>query len=105
MTTYTWKVSQLERESSDGYVFTAHWTVNATETVEDKTYSAGAYGSIGLERPEEDLIAFEELTEELVVSWVLDKLGEEQVTNMETSLTNQIQEQKTPSKLQGLPWA
>ena len=37
MTTYTWKVSQLERESSDGYVFTAHWTVNATETVEDKT--------------------------------------------------------------------
>ena len=104
MTTYTWKVSQLERESSDGYVFTAHWTVNATETVEDKTYSAGAYGSIGLERPEEDLIAFEELTEELVVSWVLDKLGEEQVVNMETSLTNQIQEQKTPSKIQGLPW-
>ena len=105
MTTFTWNIAQLERESADGYVYTAHWTVNATETVEDKTYSAGAYGSIGLERPEEDLIAFEELTEELVVSWVLDKLGEEQVTNMETSLTNQIQEQKTPSKLQGLPWA
>ena len=104
MTTYTWKVAQLERETSDGYVFTAHWAVNATETVEDKTYTAGAYGSIGLERPEEDLIAFEELTEELVVSWVLDKLGEEQVVNMETSLTNQIQEQKTPSKIQGLPW-
>ena len=49
MTTYTWKVSQLERESSDGYVFTAHWTVNATETVEDKTYTAGAYGgNIGI---------------------------------------------------------
>ena len=47
MTTYTWKVSQLERETSDDYVYTAHWTVNATETVEDKTYSAGAYGSIG----------------------------------------------------------
>ena len=105
MTTYTWKVSQLERETSDGYVFTAHWTVNATETVEDQTYNAGAYGSIGFQRPEEDLIAFEELTEELVVSWVLDKLGEEQVVNMETSLTNQIQEQKTPSKIQGLPWA
>lgn len=104
MTTYTWKVAQLERETSDGYVFTAHWTVNATETVEDKTYTAGAYGSIGLERPEETLIPFEELTEELVVSWILDKLGEEQVANMETSLTNQIQEQKTPSKIQGLPW-
>lgn len=105
MTTFTWNIAQLERETNDGYVFTAHWNVNATETVEDKTYSAGAYGSIGLERPEEDLIPFEELTEELVVSWVLDKLGEEQVVNMETSLTNQIQEQKTPSKIQGLPWA
>jgi hypothetical protein len=105
MTTYTWKVTQLERETTDGYVYTAHWTLNATETVEDKTYTAGAYGSIGFERPEEDLIPFEDLTEELVTSWVLDKLGEEQVVNMETSLTNQIQEQKIPSKLQGLPWA
>jgi hypothetical protein len=104
MTTYTWKVSQLERETSDGYVFTAHWTVNATETVEDQTYTAGAYGSIGFERPEEDLIPFDELTKEIVTSWVLDKLGEEQVTNMETSLINQIQEQKTPSKLSGVPW-
>ena len=104
MTTFTWNIAQLERETTDGYVYTAHWTVNATETVEDKTYTASSYGSIGLERPEEDLIPFEELTEELVVSWVLDKLGEEQVVNMETSLTNQIQEQKTPSKIQGLPW-
>ena len=104
MTTYTWNIAQLERESSDGYVFTAHWTVNATEIVEDQTYTAGSYGSIGFERPEEDLIPFEDLTEELVVSWIQEKLGEEQVTNMETSLTNQIQEQKAPSKLSGVPW-
>ena len=101
MTTYTWKVSQLERETSDGYVFTAHWTVNATETVEDKTYNAGAYGSIGLERPEEDLIPFENLTEELVVSWIQEKLD---VDTYETSLQSQLDEQKTPSKLSGVPW-
>ena len=101
MTTYNWKVSQLERETSDGYVYTAHWTVNATETVEDKTYSVGAYGSIGLERPEEDLIPFENLTEELVVSWIQEKLD---VETYETSLQSQIDEQKTPSKLSGVPW-
>ena len=101
MTTYTWKVSQLERESSDGYVFNAHWSVNATETVKDQTYSAGSYGSIGLERPEEDLIPFEDLTEELVISWILDKLD---VETYETSLQSQLDEQKAPSKLSGVPW-
>ena len=101
MTTFTWNIAQLERETSDGYVYTAHWTVNATETVEGKTYSAGSYGSIGLERPEEDLIPFEELTEELVVSWIQEKLD---VDTYETSLQSQLDEQKAPSKSSGVPF-
>ena len=36
-TTNTWKITQLERETSDGYVFTAHYTVNAN----DGTYNSG----------------------------------------------------------------
>jgi hypothetical protein len=47
-TTFTWNIANLERETSDGYVYTAHYTVNAA----DDTYSSGAYGSLGLERPE-----------------------------------------------------
>ena len=101
MTTFTWNIAQLERETTDGYVYTAHWTVNATEKVEDKTYTASSYGSIGLERPEEDLIPFEDLTEELVVSWIQEKLD---IETHETSLQSQIDEQKTPSKLSGVPW-
>jgi hypothetical protein len=99
--TIIWNIAQLERESADGYVYTAHWSVNATETVEDKTYSVGAYGSIGFQRPEEDLIPFENLTEELIVSWIQEKLD---VETYETSLQSQIDEQKTPSKLSGVPW-
>ena len=38
-TTFTWKIAQLERETADGYVYTAHWTVEAT----DGTYKSGAY--------------------------------------------------------------
>ncbi len=44
----TWNIAQLERETIDGYVFTAHYTLDA----KDEAYSAGAYGSIGFERPE-----------------------------------------------------
>jgi hypothetical protein len=101
MITTSWHIVNLERESTDGYVFTIHWSVNATETVEDQTYSAGSYGSIGLERPEEGLIPFEELTEELVVSWLQEKLD---VESIEASLSSQIEEQKNPSKLSGIPW-
>ena len=100
MITTSWHIANLERESTDGYVFTAHWTVSVT----DGEYSASSYGSIGLERPEGELIPFDYLSEELVISWVQDKLGEEQVASIQSSLISQIEEQKTPSKLSGVPW-
>jgi len=100
MTTYTWGIANLERETSDGYVFTAHWTLSAT----DGDHTAGSYGSIGFERPEGNLIPFEDLTKELVIQWVQEKLGEEQVTSMESALQAQIDEQKAPSKESGVPW-
>jgi hypothetical protein len=30
-TTFTWNIANLERETSDGYVYTAHYTVNAAD--------------------------------------------------------------------------
>ena len=98
-TVFTWKISQLERETQDGFVYTAHYTVDA----KDDTYSAGAYGSIGFERPD-DLIPFADLTEDLVVEWVKAALTEEKVTDVEAALQSQIDEQRAPSKAAGLPW-
>lgn len=99
-TTYTWKIAQLERETQDGYVFTAHYTVDAN----DGTYNAGAYGSIGLERGE-SLIPFADLTEETVVGWVKEKFGVEKVAEIEAALQTQLDEQHNPTKAAGLPWA
>ena len=100
MTTTNWHIANLERETSDGYVFIAHYTVDA----KDDTYSAGAYGSIGLERPEGSLIAFADLTEEQVIEWVQEKLGDEAVANVEAALQSQIDEQRQPTKAAGVPW-
>jgi len=99
-TTFTWAIAQLERETTDGYVFTAHYTVNAA----DGTYSAGAYGSLGLERPEGELIPFSELDEQTVVGWVKDKFGEEKVAEIEAALQAQLDEQHAPTKAAGVPW-
>jgi hypothetical protein len=99
-TVFTWHISQLERETEDGYVYSAHYTVDAN----DGTYSAGAYGSIGFERPE-NLIPFSELSEEITISWVKEKLGgEEKVAEIESALQEQINQQRSPTKAQGLPW-
>ena len=100
-TVFTWKIAQLERETADGFVFTAHYTVDAN----DGTYSAGAYGSIGFERPE-NLIPFADLTEDQVVTWVQEAIGgDEKVAEIETALQTQLDEQHHPSKAAGVPWA
>ena len=100
-TTFTWAVSQLDRETADGYVFTAHYTVNAT----NDTYSAGAYGSVGLNRPE-TLVAFASLKEEQAIGWVQEKLGgAEKVTEIQDALKKQLDEQEAPTTASGVPWS
>ena len=98
-TVFTWHIANLERETADGFVFTAHYTVDAT----DGTYSAGAYGSIGFERPE-NLIPFADLTQDLVISWVQEALGGDKVEQIEQALSNQINEQRNPTHASGMPW-
>ena len=102
-TSFAWTVNTLERTTADGIVFTVHYNV----AVADDTYSAGAYGSIGLDAPAEGdtVIPYADLTEEVVVGWVKAKLGEEQVTQVQIALQNQIDEQRTPSKAAGTPWS
>ncbi len=100
-TTFTWSIATLERETSDGYVYTAHYRVDAT----DNTYTAGAYGSVDFERPE-TLIPYSDLTEALVIGWVYNAIGgQEKVTEIEAALQAQLDEQRTPTKAKGIPWS
>ena len=99
-TTFSWRIANMERETADGFVFTVHYTVNA----EDGTYSAGAYGSLGLERPD-NLIPFDQLTEETVVGWVKEKFSDEKVAEIEAALQSQLDEKHAPSRQAGVPWS
>ena len=99
-TTFTWAIANLDRKTSDGFVFTAHYTISAA----DDTYSSGAYGSVGFERPD-TLVPFADLTSEVVVGWVKDALTAEKVTEVEAVLQGQLDEQRAPTKAAGLPWA
>ena len=107
VTEFTWGIAQLERHTADGVVYTCHYTINAA----DGTYSAGAYGSVGLEQPDPDnLIPFADLTPELVIGWTKNELSkglgnENKVAEIEAALQAQLDEQHAPTKAQGLPWS
>ena len=97
--TTEWNIAQLERHLADGAIYIAHWTVN----LEDQGESAGAYGSVGFSDPDPDAFTpYDQLTKEQVVGWVKDALGEEQVTSVEESLANQIQQKLDPADASGI---
>jgi hypothetical protein len=94
--TTTWTIAQLDRQTADGLVTTAHYTVNAV----DGEHTAGSYGSVGFERGT-SFTAYNSLTEAQVIAWVKAKLD---VTEIEAGLQSQINAKKTPVTSTGLPW-
>ena len=106
-TTFTWGIAELERYTAGNVVYTAHYTVDAKDN--DGTYSSGAYGSVGLEQPEDNIIPFADLTPDLVISWTKNELSkglgnENKVAEIEAALQAQLDQQRKPTTAQGLPW-
>jgi hypothetical protein len=97
MTTYNWTIAQLDRQTSDGFVTTAHWTANAV----DGDYTASVYStcSFAIATPS---IPYASVTEADVLDWIwangVDK------TATEASLASQIALQKNPVTATGVPW-
>ena len=98
------QIAQLDRTLPDSVVSTIHWTATQTED----TFTASAYGSLGV--PAKDpsdptFIPFDQLTEAEVKQWVLQTMGEEQVAALQANLDGQIEAQKNPTSASGLPWS
>ena len=99
MISYNWQINQMDRLTSDGFVVTVHYTVTAQED----EYTSSTYGTVGFtEQPDSTIIPYENLTKEMVIGWVQDSLGKETV---ESSLASQIESQKQPKQVSGLPWS
>jgi hypothetical protein len=88
----------MDRLTSDGFVVTVHYTVNAV----DSDYTASTYGTVGYTQGEGSYVPYAQLTEAEVVGWVQESLGKDTV---EEGLATQIEAQKNPVQETGLPWA
>jgi len=101
-----WTISTMEHNTADGGVIVAHWRVNEEETVGDNTFYATAYGtqSFTYDASSPDFVPYADLTEAVVLQWVFDAMGADEVTRIQDSLTAKIAEQKNPTTEAGVPW-
>jgi hypothetical protein len=90
------KVNQLNRNTDGDIVTTVHWTA----IKQDGEFTASTYGSVGVEVGD-TVIPFASLTEEVVKTWLAEKLD---LVAMEASLDAQLADQKAPKVASGLPW-
>ena len=96
-----WNISTLERNTDNGVVV-AHW--RATDV--DGDHSGSSYGTCGFtpDASADGYVAYDNLTEENVIDWVKDSMGEEAVTGVEDSIAAQIADSKAPAISVGTPW-
>ncbi len=98
-----WNIERMTRDINTGGVVVTHWRVFA----EDEGFHATAFGHAGFV-PDSgcpDFIPFEDLTEEQVIKWVVDFLGEERVAEVMDAMKTEIDRRKAPTTSEGLPWA
>lgn len=101
-----WKIANLKRKPEDGLVIEVTWVMNFDLNGEKDR----KVGMIKLEGDSNDpnFVAYENLTEEIVLDWVKSELGEEKIENIEnefkTILENRIQKKENPEFLTGKPW-
>ncbi len=92
-----WNVNTVDvhphEEGHDDVIYNVHWSVSKV----DGEYSGHSYGTQALDTSDlSDFTAFADVTADMVKGWVIDAMGEEEVTNMKTGLDAQIDELINP---------
>lgn len=111
MKKYTWKVTNLFTVNTDketDYVVTAIYDVIGEEVSEGKTYTATLSNSQDFTITEgSTFVPYVDLTNDIVIKWVQDGLGEGGVANYEASVGGMIDSQINPPVTptnEPLPW-
>ena len=95
-----WNVNTVDvhpnKEEHDDVVYNIHWRV----TKEDGEFTASSYGTQSIDTSDlTNFKPFDELTSDIVIGWVVDAMGEEEVANLETGLNAQIESEKNPTSV------
>ena len=106
-TTYNWNcktvdVHPTEADHTD-VVYNVHWIVTGVSDELDPEGNAYQSTSIGTQvvplDPESQFIPFDELTNEIVVEWTKEAMGEEQATSIEAGIQQAIDLEINPTSI------
>jgi len=97
MNMITWTISTLDRQTSNGFVTTAHWRADAV----DGDYSASTYSTSSW-ADGTPTTPYADLTQATVLDWIWANGVDKE--SVEASLQAQIDLQKNPVTATGVPW-
>lgn len=101
--TLTWAVNNMTRVLNDGFVIVVDWSCTASATGVSGAFYGGQ--STYANNPDEPgFIPYDQLTQEVVLGWVYESLGD-QKAEIEATLTSKVQKQLNPTTAQGVPWS
>ena len=92
----TWSITNLDRNTDDGFVTTAHWTATAV----DGEHTASVYATVSWAEGT-PAVPYANLTEATVLNWVWESVDK---ASTESALAAQIALLKAPVKASGTPW-
>ena len=97
MITYDWNCKTvdvvLQEEGLTDVVYNVHWIVTGTSD----TYSSTSIGTQTVTLDESTpFIPFADLTNDIVVGWTKDAIGEEQVASIESGIADAIEKEINP---------
>jgi len=102
----TWNIINLEKLQESGTVVKVVYSLS----INNGKVSHKLIQNIGLERTENspEFVPFEDLTQEVVLDWVQQELGEEGINLLEEKILSILsvleENQNKPKTEKGLPW-
>jgi hypothetical protein len=96
--TYTWTFPVLNAKVAEAdktnLVFNINWVCTGDD---GEGHTANAYGSCSVPyNPDDAYVPFEQLTAAIVQGWLVENVGNEQISNIENYIATQIADQINP---------
>ena len=104
--TTTWKILDMKHNPNDGGVLEVKWELRATADTGETAVEGGEYKIESYDVSSPNFIPFADLTEETVLGWVWEDLGDKKA-EIESDRTSKVEAQiaKKTNEATGLPWA
>lgn len=105
--TYEWNCKTVDVHPTEGsetdVVYNVHWIVTGVSDELDSDGNAYQSNIIGAQvvhlDPESEFVPFEDLTNEIVVEWTKEAMGEEQVEAIESGIKEFINQEINPTSV------